>query len=90
MARPIFCRSEIWFYSNADDPALPPFFYVLFYQRDNIGDFRYYSPYMDGPDKLVTGTEAVNDPQSALKLIQSSVGSEVARVAQTLIPGGTA
>jgi GWxTD domain-containing protein len=78
---------EIWFYSNADDPALPPFFYVLFYQRDNIGDFRYYSPYMDGPDKLVTGTEAVNDPQSALKLIQSSVGSEVARVAQTLIPG---
>ena len=77
---------EVWFYSNLN-PSLPPFFYLLFYQRDNIGDFRYYSPSMDGPDKLITGTEAINDPQSALKLIQSSVGAEVARVAQTFIPG---
>jgi GWxTD domain-containing protein len=77
---------EIWFYSNLN-PALPPFFYVLFYQRDNVGDFRYYSPSLDGPDKLVSGMEAINDPQSALKIIQSSVGPEVARVAQTLIPG---
>lgn len=77
---------EIWFYSNLNS-ALPPFFYVLFYQRDNIGDFRYYSPYLDGPDKLVTGMEAINDPQAALHLIQASVGPEVARIAQTLIPG---
>lgn len=77
---------EIWFYSNSS-PALPPFFYVLFYQRANIGDFIYYSPYMDGPDKLVTGTEAINDPQSALKMIESSAGSEVAHIAQTLLPG---
>jgi GWxTD domain-containing protein len=77
---------EVWFYSNLN-PALPPFFYVMFYQRDSIGDFRYYSPYMDGPDKLVSGMEAINDPQSALKIIESSVGPEVARVAQSLIPG---
>ena len=77
---------EIWFYSNLN-PALPPFFYVVFFQPDNIGDFRYYSPSIDGPDKLVTGMEAINDPQSALKIIQSSVGPEVARIAQTLIPG---
>lgn len=77
---------EIWFYSGPN-PALPTFFYVMFYQRDNIGDYRYYSPYMDGPDKLVSGMEAINDPQSALKIIQSSVGPEVARIAQSLIPG---
>jgi GWxTD domain-containing protein len=77
---------EIWFYSDPN-PALPTFFYVVFYQRDNVGDFRFYSPKMDGPDKLVTGTEAINDPKAALHLIQSSVGSEVARIAQTLIPG---
>jgi len=35
--------------------ALPPFFYVMFYQRDGGGDYRFYSPYTDGPDKLVTG-----------------------------------
>ncbi len=77
---------EIWFYSNSN-PALPPFFYIMFYQRDNAGDFGYYSPYMDGPDKLVSGMEAINDPQSALQIIQSAVGPEVARVAQSLIPG---
>jgi GWxTD domain-containing protein len=77
---------EIWFYSNLS-PSLPPFFNVVFFQPDNIGDFRYYSPATDGPDKLVTGMEAINDPKAALHLIQSSVGSEVAHVAQSLIPG---
>ena len=77
---------EIWFYSNLN-PSLPPFFYVVFFQPDNLGDFRYYSPAVDGPDKLVTGTEAINNPKAALHLIQNSVGSEVARVAQSLIPG---
>jgi len=76
----------IWFYSTTN-PALPPFFYLLFYQRDNVGDFRFYSPYMDGPDKLVGGNEVVNDPQDALHLIQDAVGSEVAHIAQCLIPG---
>jgi GWxTD domain-containing protein len=77
---------EIWFYSNTT-PPLPPFFYVLFYQRDNIGDYRFYSPYFNGPTELVTGVEAINDNTAALKMIQDSVGPEVARVAQTLLPG---
>jgi GWxTD domain-containing protein len=77
---------EIWYYSDPN-PALPTFFYVLFYQRDNVGDFRFYSPSMDGPDKLVTGTEAINDSTAALHIIESSVGPEVARISQTLIPG---
>jgi len=77
---------EIWYYSSPS-PALPTFFYVLFYQRDNVGDFRFYSPSLDGPDKLVTGTEAINDTQAALHTIQSSVGPEAARITQTLIPG---
>ena len=77
---------EIWYYSSPN-PALPTFFYIIFYQRDNVGDFRFYSPSMDGPDKLVTGTEAINDSQAALHMIESSVGPEVAHIAQTLIPG---
>ena len=35
---------EIWFYSNGN-PALPPFFYVIFYQRDPMDEFRLYHPY---------------------------------------------
>ena len=76
---------EIWFYSYSH-PALPAFFYVMFYQRDGFGDMRYYSPFMDGPDKLVPGTEAINNRKSALKMIQDSVGPMVAHLTLSLIP----
>src|SRR6266852_4265300 len=69
---------EIWFYGGANS-ALPPFFYVMFYQREG-GDYRFYSPYTDGPDKLVTGVEAINSRLTALRLIRNSVGPEVARI----------
>src|SRR5277367_107694 len=77
---------EIWFYSTGL-AGLPNFFYLMFYDRDVTGDYRFYSPYMEGPDKLVTGTEAINDPASAYRMIQNSVGPEVARISLTLIPG---
>jgi len=76
---------EIWFYGNAN-PALPPGFYVMFYQREGSGDYRFYSPYVDGPDKLVTGVEAINSRGSALRIIRDSVGPEVARIALSLLP----
>src|SRR5438309_2692438 len=76
---------EIWFYGGAN-PALPPFFYVMFYQREGRGDYRFYSPYADGPDKLATGVEAINSRVAALKLIRDSAGPEVARVSLSLLP----
>src|SRR5215472_6732080 len=76
---------EIWFYSSPN-PALPPFFYVMFYQREGSGDYRFYSPYTDGPDKLTTGVEAVNSRSAALKMIRDSAGPEVARVSLSLLP----
>ncbi len=42
---------EVWFYANVS-PVLPQAFYVMFFDRDNTGDYVYYSPYLDGPDKL--------------------------------------
>ncbi len=76
---------EIWFYQNAN-PALPPYFYILFYQREIGGDFRLYSPYFDGPDKLTTSSLSVNDRLRAFKLIDQELGREVARVTLSLIP----
>jgi GWxTD domain-containing protein len=76
---------EIWFYGNVN-PALPRAFYVMFYQREGSGDYRYYSPYVDGPDKLVTGVEGINNNAAALKMIGDSVGPEVARISLSLLP----
>jgi GWxTD domain-containing protein len=77
---------EIWFYSYSH-PSLPSFFYVMFYKHEGFGDLRYYSPFVDGPDKLMSGTEYINDPQGSIQAIQESVGPLVARLSQSLIPG---
>ncbi len=76
---------EIWFYENTN-PALPPYFYLLFYQRDIGDDYRLYSPYFDGPDKLVTSVNAVNDRRAAFQLIDKELGREVSRTTLSLIP----
>ena len=78
---------EIWFYSN-DHPALPPFFYVVFYQRDASDDFRLYSPFMDGPDKLVTGASGgtENNRVASWQEIDHDAGREVSRTTLSLIP----
>jgi GWxTD domain-containing protein len=76
---------EIWFYGSANS-SLPPFFYVMFYQREGSGDYRFYSPYTDGPDKLATGVEAINSRSAALRVIRNSAGPEVARISLSLLP----
>ncbi len=49
---------ELWFYSNkTGNPSLPPFFYVLFFIPEDIGEYRFYHPLIDGPMKLVRGSQ---------------------------------
>jgi len=75
---------EVWFYSNAN-PALPPFFYVIFYQREATDEFRLYSPSSDGPEKLITA-EVGPTRMSALKILSDGAGRDVARETLSLIP----
>lgn len=77
---------EVWFYANAN-VALPKAFFIIFFDRNNTGDYVFYSPYLDGPDKLTTGVEAINSPSAGLQMIQDSVGGELARQSLSLIVG---
>ena len=76
---------EIWFYSSSH-PALPPFFYVVFYQRDIGDEYRLYSPFMDGPQGLVTTDNNRGRPAQVLRMIDQEFGREVARTLISLIP----
>src|SRR5215472_14820417 len=76
---------EIWFYENTN-PALPAYFYVLFFDRDNTGTMRIYSPYMDGPSKIATSVLTVNDNLHSFQAIDKALGREVARTTLSLIP----
>lgn len=80
---------EIWFYEGAN-PALPPYFYILFFKHSAAESWRIYSPTQDGPIALVTTGEAQNENKYAIKLIRKSVGDEVAKTTMTLIPGEAA
>lgn len=77
---------EIWFYQNTH-PALPTYFYVVFYQKDVTSDFKLYSPYFDGPSALVTSHHAENGAVDAIQAVDRDLGREVARTALSLIPG---
>jgi GWxTD domain-containing protein len=76
---------EIWFYEGGH-PALPPYFYILFYKRSSSEAYRIYSPTQDGPVALVTTGRADNDNQQSLAFIRKSVGDEVAKTTITLLP----
>jgi GWxTD domain-containing protein len=75
----------IWFYQSPS-PALTTYFSVVFYKRSIGEDYTIYSPYQDGPAKLVTGLESENDQRRALKQIGDSLGGEVVRTTLSLIP----
>jgi GWxTD domain-containing protein len=78
---------EIWFYqSPSTNHALPPYFYVLFYQRSLNEDYKLYSPLLDKPERLVQSTNAVNDERTAIKIIKQDLGAEVAKIALTMLP----
>ena len=74
---------EVWFYSNSE-PALPPFFYIAFYREDNFSEYKFYSPYFDGPEKLVTTRG--NTRLQAWQTIDHDGGRELARIALSLMP----
>lgn len=75
----------IWFYESKT-PALPTHFYIVFYKRSASEEFTLYSPYQDGPSRLVTGLEGKNDQKNNLDIIKRSLGNEVARTTLSLIP----
>src|SRR5262249_1527709 len=74
---------DLWFYENtANTPSLPPFFYLLFYIPEDIGEYKFYRPYMDGPMKLVRGSN-FNSNADVYKFLKP-LGGDVANAAFTL------
>ncbi len=47
--------TELWFYQGDVQKGLPSFFYLVFFKRHDIGEYRLYHPVVDGPQSLVRG-----------------------------------
>ena len=47
--------SHLWFYQGDLRMGTPAFFYLLFFKKNDFGEYRLYSPVIDGPQALLTG-----------------------------------
>jgi len=78
---------ESWSYLGMSKYGLPDAFEVVFYKRRGVGDYRLYSPSMDGPESLVAHySGGQTDTEAAFKQIQSE-SPELAQLSLSLIPG---
>ena len=79
---------EVWFY-QVDDPNLPSFFYVLFYQRGGAGDFRLWDPITEGPGALVaseSGNPLFYD-RSRVRTILQGLDTDLYKAVTEPVPG---
>jgi len=77
----------IWFYSDMADLGLPSSFNVVFFKRDNQGEYRLYSPLNDGPQNLLV--HYMGDMTSYTDAYDDLMKREplIAGVSLSLIPG---
>jgi GWxTD domain-containing protein len=76
---------ELWFYENSTHtPSLPSFFYLLFYIAGDIGEYKFYRPFLDGPMKLVRGSQ-FNSNADVYKFLKP-LGGDVAHSVLSLVP----
>lgn len=83
-------NSEIWFYQGLTKVGLPPGFYLVFYQKDGVGEYVLYSPTSDGPQALMTSYfgDRAND-LAAFRALKK-ISPNLANASLSLIPGESA
>jgi GWxTD domain-containing protein len=77
----------IWFYSGMTGAGLPSSFNVVFFKKDDAGDYILYSPVRDGPQKLMPFYNGdMTDYIHAFREL-SEIEPLIAEVSMSLIPG---
>ncbi len=79
---------ELWHYRGEQKYGLPPFFYLIFFQERGLGEYRLYSPSVDGPAKLLSLAAAGRgiDRSAAYRLIKN-ISGELAGASLSYLPG---
>ena len=81
------CQS--WSYYGDTRRGLPPQFYLLFYQRGGVGEYKLYDPVSDGPARLLLNQREIEDPFNYSDLYEKimELSPTLAEIAITRIPG---
>ena len=81
--------SELWFYQGDVRKGLPSFFYLVFFKRHDIGEYRLYHPVVDGPGSLVRGQYAqAGGPEGNIEAYEvlQRIDAELANASLSLDP----
>jgi GWxTD domain-containing protein len=79
---------ELWFYKGEIEYGLPAYFYLIFYQPEGLGEYRLYSPGVEGPEKLVIPAmvSGALNRNSAYQVIKK-INAELASASLSYLPG---
>ena len=79
--------NEIWFYQGKTEQGLPAGFNIVFFQKHGSGEYKLYSPTLDGPQALMTAYNG--DPSNYMAAYQqlNEIDPTLAQVSLSLIPG---
>ncbi|MGB7295989.1 MAG: GWxTD domain-containing protein [Candidatus Aminicenantales bacterium] len=79
--------AEIWFYQNKAEAGLPPGFNIVFFKAHGSGDYRLYSPTMDGPQAFLVSYQGGPENTTAAYRKLRELEPILAQVSLSLIPG---
>lgn len=82
--------AQIWSYYGKNRPGLPASFWIVFWKKDNMGEYKMYNPAADGPQSLLRQTRDTTgldplDYEANYKIILDE-HPQLARASLTLLP----
>jgi tetratricopeptide (TPR) repeat protein len=82
--------AQIWSYYGKKRPGLPGSFWIVFWKKDNLGEYKMYNPAADGPQSLLRQTRDTTgldplDYEANYKVILDE-HPQLARASLTLLP----
>ena len=79
---------ELWYYQGEQEFGLPPYFYLIFYQPQGLGEYRLYYPGVEGPEKLVLPSlyGGSHNRNNAFRMIRD-ISAELANASLSYLPG---
>ena len=80
--------SHLWFFAGKPGSGTPAFFYLLFFKRNDFGEYRLYNPMIDGPQALLNAaayTPGAGNERAAVQTLRE-VSGELASASLSFDP----
>lgn len=77
----------IWFYDGDSKYGLPAHFQLVFFRRDGVGEYVLYSPFQDGPGRLLVNYQGDPFDREGAYLRVQKYDARLGEASMTFIPG---